>query len=372
MHHLHIISFDIPYPANYGGVIDVYYKLVWLHKLGIKIHLHCFEYGRKHAKELEAVCEKVSYYERETGLMSHLSLMPYTAKSRTSDKLRKKLLKDDAPILCEVLHTCSILADPAFKNRFKIYRHSNIEHHYYQGLAMAEKNLFKKLFLQIESVKLKRFEKIISHANLILAVNENDAAYFKKQYPNVRTEYLPSFHSHTEVKIKEGSGHFILFHGNLSVAENNDAAEWLIEQVFSKINQRVIIAGLNPGDHLHSMIDTYDNIDLIPNPTEAKMTELIEEAHQHVLYTKQATGLKLKLLNVLFSGRHIICNENMIKGSGVIANESICIGNTPQELIALIEQTNGIPFDKALIQKREFLCHPFNNLTNAKKVANYL
>ncbi len=42
--HLHIISFDIPYPPNYGGVIDVYFKIRTLHELGIKIHLHCFEY----------------------------------------------------------------------------------------------------------------------------------------------------------------------------------------------------------------------------------------------------------------------------------------------------------------------------------------
>ena len=33
--HLHIVSFSIPYPANYGGVIDVFYKLVALHKAGI-------------------------------------------------------------------------------------------------------------------------------------------------------------------------------------------------------------------------------------------------------------------------------------------------------------------------------------------------
>ncbi len=96
--HLHIISFDIPFPANYGGVIDVYYKLVWLHKLGVKIHLHCFEYGREHSKELEKVCEKVFYYDRKTHLASLLSLMPYTVQSRISKKLRKRLLKDDSPI----------------------------------------------------------------------------------------------------------------------------------------------------------------------------------------------------------------------------------------------------------------------------------
>jgi hypothetical protein len=50
--HLHIISFDVPYPANYGGVIDVFYKLKNLHKAGVKIILHCFEYGRGEQKEL--------------------------------------------------------------------------------------------------------------------------------------------------------------------------------------------------------------------------------------------------------------------------------------------------------------------------------
>jgi len=42
---LHIVSFDVPYPANYGGVIDVFYKLKALHSLGIEIYFHVFEYG---------------------------------------------------------------------------------------------------------------------------------------------------------------------------------------------------------------------------------------------------------------------------------------------------------------------------------------
>ena len=54
--HLHIISFDIPYPPDYGGVVDVFYKIKALSLLGIKIHLHCFEYGRKHAAVLNELC----------------------------------------------------------------------------------------------------------------------------------------------------------------------------------------------------------------------------------------------------------------------------------------------------------------------------
>jgi len=64
--HLHIISFDIPFPANYGGVIDVFYKIKNLANAGIKIHLHCFEYGdRKHSSELESICYRVYYYPRK-------------------------------------------------------------------------------------------------------------------------------------------------------------------------------------------------------------------------------------------------------------------------------------------------------------------
>ena len=42
--HLHIISFTIPYPPNYGGAIDVFYKIKALHSAGVKVHLHCFSY----------------------------------------------------------------------------------------------------------------------------------------------------------------------------------------------------------------------------------------------------------------------------------------------------------------------------------------
>ena len=67
--YLNIVSFNIPYPANYGGVIDVYYKLEALRACGVKLILHCFEYERPHAPELESICDKVFYYKRRTGVI---------------------------------------------------------------------------------------------------------------------------------------------------------------------------------------------------------------------------------------------------------------------------------------------------------------
>ncbi len=365
---LHIISFDIPFPANYGGVIDVFCKLKWLHANGIEIYLHCFEYGRKHSTELEKYCKKVFYYKRKTGLLSNLSLLPYTVKSRISDELEKNLININAPILCEVLHTCYVLKNEKLKNRFKVYRHSNIEHEYYQGLAKAEKNILKKIFLLIEAFKLKRFEKIIQNANLILAVNENDAVYFKNKYPVVQTEYLPSFHTNTEVKINLNKSDFVLFHGNLSVAENIEAANCLINNVFLKINCKVIIAGLKPHAYLKALCDKHQHIQLIANPNEEEMIQLINEAQIHVLYTSQPTGLKLKLLNVLFSGKHIICNQNMLLGSGLVNNGSINVCETGAEFIESIQKLLPTNFTESDIKKRQDICHVFNNQANAIKL----
>ena len=109
---LHVVALNIPWPANYGGVIDIYYKVKALHECGVKIILHCFEYERPHAAELEAICEEVHYYRRRTGWQTNISLLPYNVYSRKDERLLRNLRKDDYPILFEGLHTCYYLTDP--------------------------------------------------------------------------------------------------------------------------------------------------------------------------------------------------------------------------------------------------------------------
>lgn len=369
---INIISFDVPFPANYGGVIDVFYKIKEFKKKGIKVYLHCFEYGRAQSKELEALCEKVYYYKRHTGFMSNFSGLPYNVKSRISAELTKNLLSNDYPILFEVLHTCYLLSDPRLLKRLKVYRHSNIEHEYYKHLAKSEKKLLKKIYLKLEAGKLKNFESVINHADLILAVNECDVSYFKDKYPKVKTEFLPSFHPNNEVTIKEGKGDYILYNGNLSISENYSAVIWLINNVFSKSNHKVKIAGLNPPEFLISEIKKHKHIELIANPDDKTMNYLIENAQIHVLYTEQATGLKLKLLNVLHTGRFVICNDKMIEGTGLKANEGLFVCNSPQNFISEIESVMKKDFTAQLITERKSQLDNFSNQKNMEKLLGLL
>jgi hypothetical protein len=365
---INIISFDIPYPANYGGVIDVFYKIKQFTEKGIKVYLHCFEYGRERSKELEALCDKVYYYKRRTGFMSNFSSLPYNVKSRISEELTKNLLSNEYPILFEVLHTCYLLSDPRLLKRLKVYRHSNIEHEYYKHLSRSEKNLLKKIYLKLEAGKLKSFESVLNHADLILAVNQCDLDYFKTKFPKVKSEYLPSFHPNNEVNIKEGKGNYILYNGNLSVSENFAAVSWLVKYVFSKIDLPVKIAGLNPPEFLTEELKTYPNIELIKNPDENTMNELIANAQVHVLYTEQATGLKLKLLNVLHSGRFVICNDKMVEGTELKTSESFMICKTAEDIIAKIKVLFPKEFTQELVIERKHSLEVFSNKKNIEKL----
>ncbi|MFZ9029038.1 MAG: hypothetical protein ACO2Z9_08480, partial [Crocinitomicaceae bacterium] len=133
--HLHIVAFDVPYPADYGGAIDVFYRIKALHGLGIKVHLHCYEYGRGMPEELKEYVEDIQYYRRRKTVIDWLNKLPFIVKTRSNKFLIRNLLKDDAPILFEGIHTTYFIGDERLKNRIKIVRAHNIEHEYYSKLA---------------------------------------------------------------------------------------------------------------------------------------------------------------------------------------------------------------------------------------------
>ncbi|MCB0821050.1 MAG: glycosyltransferase family 1 protein [Bacteroidales bacterium] len=365
---LHIIAFDIPYPPNYGGVIDVFYKLKALHRKGIGIILHCFEYpGRDRSEELNKYCKEVHYYPRLVGFNSALSFKPYIVSSRRSKDLLQNLLNDDHPILFEGLHSCYYINHPQLKNRIKIYRESNIEHRYYYNLFRVDKSPFKKLYFLLASFKLWAYQRILDHANLMLVVSAEDTQYLRDHFPKVKVEYLPSFHANDEISSKPGKGEFALYNGNIEVPENAHAVEFLINEVFSKNNYQLVVAGMNPPEYIRKLAAELQNIKLVANPPDDEMFRLIREAQVNILVTFQATGLKLKLLNTLYSGRFCLVNQPMLNGTGL---DTLChIGNSPESLSEQLDRLFNISFEKSEIDKREkLLFERFSNEKNADRL----
>ncbi|MDR0733520.1 MAG: glycosyltransferase [Dysgonamonadaceae bacterium] len=371
---IHIVSFNIPYPPNYGGVIDVFYKLEALSGNGVKIILHAFGYGRKTAPELEKYCEKVYYYTRETGFLSQFSMLPYIVYSRRNKQLLAGLLKDKAPILFEGLHCCYYLNHPLLKDRLKMVRAHNIEETYYRGLAQNTTSPFLKLYFRWEAWKLKRFEQVLSHADYILTLSTTEKKYFENKFGTKKTVYVPLFFNnppqtdiHTEIKP------FVLYHGDLSTPENHNAAMFLMDSVSSKDKTVTwIFAGLNPRKELLQRSEKQDNVTVFANLDAGKMSQLIREASVHILFTNQISGVKVKLLHALANGQHCLANREMVEGSGL---EELCriISNRPDEILKNIRECllNHIP-ETEIIRRRSVFHQIYNNDVNALKIKFFL
>lgn len=364
---LHIVALNIPYPANYGGVIDIFYKLKALKDLGIKIHLHCFKYDREETIKLGLLCSSVHYYPRKMSWFNLFSNIPFIVNTRKSKNLLKNLEKINAPILFEGLHTTYYLNHSKINQRTQLVRAHNIESDYYKMLAIAEKKIIPKLYLLSEHLKIKLYEKKLKNADAILSISQKDHEHFNEIG---NSHYIKAFHPNKDVLSKTGLGEYAIYHGNLSVAENENAALYLIKHVFKKIDYPFVITGYKPGKHLRKEITKHNHIRLVENPEEALLDNLIKNAQIQVLYTQQATGIKLKLLKSLYHGRHCIANNQMLIGTEL---ENAChTVEKPEEWLAKIKELENIPFSDKEIEKRKKTLDKFNCIDEAKKITQLI
>jgi hypothetical protein len=367
---LHIVAMDVPFPPDYGGVIDVFYKVKALSELGIKIYLHCFQYGREQQTALEQYCEKVYYYPRKTGLRGLSFKLPYMMYSRRDNQLLHNLVTIEAPILLEGVHCAYYLNHPALLQRKIFLRNQNIETDYFKQLQYRTSNLIAKAYYYVESKLLERIERKMQRADAFLTVSEADYEHFKKMYPSHIHAYIPSFTEPFNIDdIPHGKGKYILYQGNLGHPENHEAARYIISEIAAVLPEyEFVFAGKSPQPSLMVLGDKFDNVRIVANPSMETMDTLLLEAHIHLLFTFQATGLKLKLLAAIRKGRFIIANNAMLQGSNL---EHACIvANTAVAIQSAIKNTMPMFFlDVDSHKRKQIIKEHYAQENNALRIA---
>jgi glycosyltransferase involved in cell wall biosynthesis len=370
--HLHIVCLDIPYPADYGGSIDMFERIISLHNIGVKIHLHYFDYrGVTGTGPLNQYCASINSYRRTTGWKGFSFRLPYIVASRNNKTLVENLNRDDYPVFIEGIHCSGLIAGIKGDNRKIVVRLHNDESDYYEGLYHSEKRLFNKLYFRYESWLLKKYQHHLPQHCLYLCVTDADLRKFKEVYRLDHVEKMPSFLAWQRVKSLEGKGNFCLYHGNLSICENEKAAIWLLDKVFKKIKLPFIIAGKNPSKSLDKIAHLCKHTCLVANPSEEEINDLIQKAHINILPSFNNTGLKLKLLHALFQGRHCVVNKAAVEGTGL---EQAChIGNDSNELAGIINELYQQPFTAEEIDSRKkMFCNNYNNARSVQQLSQWL
>ncbi|MCS6979855.1 MAG: glycosyltransferase [Flavobacteriales bacterium] len=313
---VHLVAHNVPWPPDNGGLIDVFFKIKALAEAGARVHLHAFAYGRQPAPELERLCASVRLYPRDKNPARILSLEPFIVAGRRPAALLQDLQRTAHPILFDTLHTTAFLDHPALQERMRAVRTHNVEHRYYRGLACAARPLMKKVYYSLEAIKLHHYEKKLRSAGCLFAISPGERAYFERYGKVV---WIPPFHPHT-LKWPGKTGDFALYHGHLGVEENQKAALWLVRHVWSRPELRkvpLVVAGQGAPAHLKRHIHARPGVTLREDVTLADLEDLIGRARLHVLPSFQSTGVKLKLIAALASGRAVLANRPMVAGTGL-------------------------------------------------------
>ena len=349
-------------------------RIMMLKKIGIKIHLHYFSYNERGTpNELNQYCESIHVYERKTGHKGFSFQVPYIIASRMNDELVDNLQKDNYPILMEGIHCTGILPHLDLKNRKIVVRMHNEESIYYRELARAESNFIKKIYFLNESRLLKKYNHHLPDECFYACVSQKDIHTLKEDYHLHKVEFIPTFPTWQTVNGMEGMGNFCLYHGNLSVPENEEAANWLLKKVFTQVKMPFVIAGKKPSRQLTKQAHFCQHTCLVADPSENEMNDLIRKAHINVLpsFNKCITGIRIKLLHALFEGRHCVVTDAMVNGTGL---EAAChVGTNASAIASIIAQLRHQPFAiEEIMLRKKLLGDTYNNEKNTRKFIQYL
>ncbi len=364
---LHIISFDNPFPPDYGGVIDVFYKLQRLHALGFDIYLHCFYDERNIVSDaLKAITKAVYLYKKNRNPWFFFSSIPFGIESRFHKSLVQNIVAVEAPILFEGLQTTMLLHKMS-SNSKKYLRLHNLESNFYTGMYRSETNWIKKIMYYFEIGKYKQYEKQLHHFDHVftLSVYENSivSAWTDK------VTYVPVFHGNEKVKTLSAQGDYALYHGDLRLPDNKKAVSFLIELFQGIPDYTLLIASSNGKDFVESLIQKAENIQFVTITSEPHLDSLLENAHINVLLSFQKSGTKLKLINSLFKSRFCLINENMVDDENIL---QLCeTASTADGFISKIKELATKPYTENE-RRGALLSEVLNDKENAEKIASLI
>ncbi len=346
--------------------MGIYHRIRALHEAGIEIILHTFYKQFMLANPLSAYCKVIYQYPRLSIWKIQNLKFPFFVQSRRSEALVNVLAADDHPILFEGLHTTFHFDDSRLRGRRKYVRMHNVESDYYGHLARIEANVLKKFYYRFESSACKKLESsVLKKANRVFAISRADHDYFSHRH--IASFWIPPFIDPV-VRSPSGLGKFALYHGDLSIQENENAVMFLVKKVFNDLEFPLVIAGYRPSRRLIRVIQAEPKIKLYVSPAHQDMNALVSNAQMILAPFSQTTGYKMKLLESLTKSRHIITSKNMLVVEE-LKDVLHFVEDDPTSWKDRIQQVASKPFGPVDVELRQrLMTHTFDPHLNAAKM----
>lgn len=336
----------IPSPAVSGGLIGTLTSLKFLSKnFDLDFITLCEfnstdidktrqtlkNYGVKNSFFIDFKLKSRSVKNIFSSVLFNIPLSIYRNKSSDMKKKIEKIASDYDYIYAD--HWLTMQYVPKNYKGKVILKEHNAEYIMWERLISQEKNIIKKLYLQFETSRIKKYEAMICNkADYVITVTEDDKNSLIKIGANKnKIEMLPAVIVDTlkqnvnDFQTRENS---IMYVGSLSWNANIDGLEYFLKNIYPKVkaknsNIKFYIIGKNPPEVLQKFAKNDSSIILTGFVED--LSEYYAKCKLFVVYLNYGSGIKIKILEALSNAMPVITNDVGMEGistkGAVLANE---------------------------------------------------
>jgi len=212
----------------------------------------------------------------------------------------------------------------------------NVEHVIWKRLAAAETRPLRKLLLEIEWRKMRRFEaKACARADLTLAVSEKDRAALVENSPGARVSAV-STGVDTSYFIPDGdreSPGRLVFTGSMNWYPNEDGVLRFMDEILPLIRREepaaaLTVVGRDPSPRLRQAAE----------PAGVRVTGAVDDIRPYVadgsVYVEPLRvggGTRLKIFEALAMGKAVVSTTVGAEGLSLVPGEHLLVADEPAQ-----------------------------------------
>lgn len=291
--------------------------------------------------------------------------------SRRIGSLLNSLVAGRGAILFEGVHTTGWLGHPRLADKPQVVRVHNREEAYYRQLARTTSSPLRKYYFWREARRLARYEpEVLAQADALLPIASAEADWCRK-LTTAPVLHQVAYGYDGQVRSKVGLGDYALFHAGLHV-EDNVAMAMSTLRLFGQLpERRLVIAGKTPPQRLVDAVAGISNAELVATPTADRMRQLIADAHVAIVRSRHDAGFKVKVLESLAMGRHVLADSASVAGAPVLA-QALRIVENESSWPAAIREVFGESFTEEMRDLRTGLLATYASDSMARELIERL
>ena len=205
-----------------------------------------------------------------------------------------------------------------------------------------EANPLKRWYIGRQWRKFERYErKLLSKVTGVVAVSDEDASAIRREYGVDRVEVVDNgIDSAYFAEVRpQRDPNTILYLGNMETGPNRDAAAFLLDRIFPRVqaavpSARLIIAGKNPPAWIHERAATMRNVEVHADVPDVR--PLLGTAGIMAVPIRIGSGSRLKILEALACGLPVVSTRIGAEGLSLTPWEHLAIADTDAGMAGIL------------------------------------